>query len=249
MARTSDTDQCELDRFEALSHSWWETGRGMRALHDITPARAGYVSSRAPLPGRRALDVGCGGGILSEALAKRGARVTGIDPSEGAIRAARRHSRGTGLDLDYRRASAESFAAEHPKEYDLVLCMELLEHVPRPGDMVRACTKMARSGGDVFFATINRNPLATFLAVCVAEYCLGVVARGTHDWRAFVRPEELAAWARQSGLRILDISGMLYIPGIRLSRVVGPAGVNYLMHCRRPGGEDDENTVPEQEDP
>ncbi len=249
MARTSDTDQSELDRFEALSESWWDSGRGMRALHDITPARAGYVASRAPLPGRCALDVGCGGGILSEALARRGARVTGIDPSEGAIRAAKRHSREAGLDLDYRRASAEAFAAEHPAEYDLVLCMELLEHVPRPWDMVRSCTGMVRPGGDVFFATINRNFLAVFLAVYVAEYCLGVVARGTHDWRAFVRPGELAAWARRSGLEVLDVSGLIYIPGIRISRVFGPAGVNYLMHCRRPRGGEDGSDGPEIKGP
>jgi len=232
--RNGDVDQSELERFEALADSWWENGRGLRALHDITPARAGYVASRSRLAGRRVLDVGCGGGILSEALARRGARVIGIDPSQGAIRAAIRHSRGSGLDLDYRCFSAESFAERHPGEHDIVLCMELLEHVARPGDLVRACAAMARPGGDVFFATINRNPVAAFLAVFVAEYCLGVVARGTHDWRAFVRPSELSDWARQSGMRVLDVSGLLYVPGIRFSRVVRPATVNYLMHCRLP---------------
>lgn len=235
MARQSDVDRAELDRFDALTDSWWGTGRGMRALHDITPARTGYVASRTRLRGQRVLDVGCGGGILSEALARRGARVTGIDPGEGAIGAAKHHSRDLGLELDYRLASAESFSREYPDQFDAVLCMELLEHVPRPGDLVRACAGMARPGGDVFFATISRNVLAAFLAVLVAEYCLGVVARGTHDWRAFVRPRELTAWAEHSGLKVLDVSGLIYIPGLRLSRVAGPAVVNYLMHCRRPG--------------
>jgi len=242
MPRSNDVDQAELDRFDALTDSWWGTGRGMRALHDITPARAGYVASRTWLPGRQVLDVGCGGGILSEALARRGARVIGIDPGEGAIGAAKRHSRGSGLELDYRLASAEPFSREYPNQFDTVLCMELLEHVPRPGDLVRACAAMARPGGDVFFATISRNSLAAFLAVYVAEYCFRVVARGTHDWRAFVRPRELAAWAEQSGLRVLDVSGLIYIPGLRLCRVSGPAVVNYLMHCRRPGGGEEETS-------
>lgn len=242
MPRPSDVDQAELDRFDALTASWWGTGRGMRALHDITPARTGYVASRTRLSGQWVLDVGCGGGILSEALARRGARVTGIDPGEGAIEAAERHRRESGLDLDYRLSSAEPFSREYPEQYDAVLCMELLEHVPRPGDLVRACAAMARPGGDVFFATLSRNALAAFLAVYVAEYCLRVVARGTHDWRAFVRPRELAAWAEQSGLRVLDISGLVYLPGLRLCRVGGPAVVNYLMHCRRPGGEDEEKS-------
>ena len=242
MPRPSDVDQTELDRFDALTASWWGTGRGMRALHDITPARAGYVASRTRLPGQRVLDVGCGGGILSEALARRGARVTGIDPGEGAIGAAKGHSQGSGLDLDYRLSSAEPFSRDYPGHFDTVLCMELLEHVPRPGDLVRACATMVRPGGDVFFATISRNALAALLAVYVAEYCLRVVARGTHDWHAFVRPQELMAWARESGLRVLDISGLVYLPGLRLCRVGGPAVVNYLMHCRRPGGRDKEKS-------
>jgi len=231
---TRDVDGRELEQFEALSASWWGSGKGLRALHDITPARAGYVAARTRLQGRRVLDVGCGGGILSEALARRGARVTGIDPSKGAIRAAMRHSRGSGLDVEYRCFSAEAYAARQEGEYDLVACMELLEHVPRPGDLVRACAAMTRPGGDVFFATINRNVVAAFLAVWVAEYCLGVVARGTHDWRAFVRPKELSLWAGEAGLRVLDVSGLLYIPGVRICRVVRSPLVNYLMHCRRP---------------
>jgi 2-polyprenyl-6-hydroxyphenyl methylase/3-demethylubiquinone-9 3-methyltransferase len=235
MPRGDDVDRDELERFDALSDSWWKSGKGMRALHDITPTRAAYVAARTRLRGRRVLDVGCGGGILSEALARRGAAVTGIDPGYEAIRAARRHSREAGLDLEYKQASAEAYAGESRQEYDCVLCMELLEHVPRPGDLVRACAGMARPGGDVFFATISRNILAVLLAVYVAEHCLGIVAKGTHDWRAFVRPSELAAWTAQSGLTVLDVSGLIYVPGIRICRVAGPPAVNYLMHCRRPG--------------
>ena len=230
----SDIDPEELGKFEALGDVWWSRRGGMRALREITPARAGYVASRVELKEQRVVDVGCGGGILAEALAVKGAGVTGIDPGAKAIRAARLHSRESGLSISYEQTSAGPFAAAYQGCFDVAVCMELLEHVPDPSGIVRACAMLARPGGDVFFATLNRTFLSRLLAVILAEYCLGLVARGTHDFKKFVKPEELAAWAREAGLDVLDVSGLLYLPWVRFSRIIPLTGVNYLMHCRRP---------------
>ncbi|MCF8105759.1 MAG: bifunctional 2-polyprenyl-6-hydroxyphenol methylase/3-demethylubiquinol 3-O-methyltransferase UbiG [Desulfohalobiaceae bacterium] len=229
----SDIDPAELGKFEAQGDVWWSRRGGMRALREITPARAGYVASRVALKEQRVVDVGCGGGILAEALACRGARVTGIDPGAKAIRAAQRHSLESGLSINYEQTSAEPFAAGYRGCFDVAVCMELLEHVPDPSGIVRACALLVRPGGDVFFATLNRTFLSRLLAVILAEYCLGIVTRGTHDFRKFVKPAELAAWAGETGLEVLDVSGLLYVPWVRFSRIVPLTAVNYLMHCRR----------------
>lgn len=231
----TDIDASELEKFEALGDIWWSQRGGMRALRDITPARVGYIATKSGLRDRRVVDVGCGGGILAEALAQRGARVIGIDPGARAIRAAHEHSQESRLPISYVQCSAEPFAESFPSHFDLVVCMELLEHVPDPAGIVRACARLVRPGGDIFFATINRTPLAFLLAVALAEYCLGIVARGTHEYRKFVKPHELKDLAREAGLHVLDVSGLLYIPWVRYSRIVPLTRVNYLMHCRKPG--------------
>jgi 2-polyprenyl-6-hydroxyphenyl methylase/3-demethylubiquinone-9 3-methyltransferase len=222
-------------RYNQMSSGWWLRKGPMRALHDINPVRAAFIASRTVLHGRKVLDAGCGGGLLCEAMARRGASVTGIDLSPGSLAEAADHAQKAGLRIAYRTASPEELALETPGAFDIVTCMELLEHVPEPGALVAACSRLARPGGDVFFATLNRTAAARILAVHLAER-LGVLARGTHDPDRFVRPAELRSWSRHSGLRVLETRGMLYVPFLRICRIVRWTGVNYLMHCKRPGG-------------
>ncbi len=190
---TPNVDAAEIAKFEALASRWWDRAGDFRPLHEMNPLRANYIDARSPVAGRRVLDVGCGGGILSEALAQRGATVTGIDMGEAPLAVARLHLLESGLEIDYRHASAEALAEEQPESFDIVTCLEMLEHVPDPGSLVRACARLARPGGDLYFATINRNPKSYVFAILGAEHILKLLPKGTHDYARFIRPSELAA--------------------------------------------------------
>ncbi len=230
----TNSDAAELQKFAAAAHRWWDREGEFKPLHDINPLRVEWIASHARLQGARALDIGCGGGILSEALAERGAQVTGIDLADRALKVARMHALERSLDLRYELISAEQLAAERPAGFDLVCCMEMLEHVPRPDSVVRAAAQLVRPGGWVFFSTINRNLWSFALAIVGAEYLLRLLPRGTHEYARFLRPSELAGWARESGLDAVEFRGLepdLLRGGWRM----GPrVDVNYFLACRRP---------------
>ena len=231
----SNADQAELNKFSQLAHRWWDPGAEFKPLHDINPLRLGWIDRLAGLAGKQVVDVGCGGGILAEAMAGMGAQVTGIDLSEKAIKVAKLHLLESGLQVEYRLQSAESLAEERPQGYDLVTCMEMLEHVPDPASTVAACARLAKPGGWVFLSTLNRNPKSYLYAIVGAEYILGLLPRGTHDWARFIKPSELAAHARQAGLEPVQITGMTYNPLTKVYRLEQDTDVNYLMACRKPG--------------
>lgn len=227
-----NADATELAKFEAAAPGWWAAGKEFQALHDINPLRLRFIQQRVDLPGCAVVDVGCGGGILTEALAEAGAHVTGIDLGRAALAAAEAHRQLSGLSITYRQIDAESLAAQRPSGFDVVVCMELLEHVPDPSSIVQACARLARPGGHVFFATLNRTPLSYLLAIFMAERILRIVPNGTHQYARFIRPAELAGWARQSALAEGDFSGMLYWPFLRRSSLIRSTAVNYLAHFR-----------------
>ena len=229
----SNTDPREVAKFEALASRWWDRQGAFKALHDINPLRLAFVEASGSLSGKTVLDVGCGGGILAEAMAARGAVVTGIDASRAALTSARLHLEESGVAADYVCATAEQMAGERPGEFDLVTCMELLEHVPEPASVVAACARLARPGGEVIFSTINRNLKAYILAVIGAEYLLRLLPRGTHDYEKFIRPSELDAWSRSAGLSLDELRGLSYNPVIRRYRLSGDVDVNYLARLRR----------------
>ena len=233
-----NADPEELRKFDRLASHWWDLNGEMKPLHQINPLRLRYVEERAVLSGKRVLDVGCGGGILAEAMARAGAQVTGIDLAEEALEAARQHARETGQHLDYRCVAAEKLATEQPGEYDVVTCMEMLEHVPDPSSIVRACATLVRPGGHVFFSSINRTPKAYLLAIVAAEYLLKLVPQGTHDYAKFIRPSELDEWSRATGLELREVTGLHYDPVLGRHRLGGGVDVNYLLHTHRqaPGG-------------
>ncbi|HMV71942.1 MAG TPA: bifunctional 2-polyprenyl-6-hydroxyphenol methylase/3-demethylubiquinol 3-O-methyltransferase UbiG [Pseudomonadales bacterium] len=231
---TRNVDQAEIAKFEALASRWWDRAGDFRPLHQMNPLRANWIDARAPVAGRRVLDVGCGGGILSEALAQRGAEVTGIDMGEAPLAVARLHLVESGLDIDYRHTSAEDLASEAPASFDIVTCMEVLEHVPDPASLVRACAQLVRPDGHLFFATINRNPKSYVFAILGAEHILKLLPKGTHDYARFIRPSELAAWARAAGLALGDVEGMLYNPITRTFSLGRDVDVNYLLHAQKP---------------
>ena len=231
-----NVDDTAVDRFAAQADRWWSRRGDMRGLHDINPLRVEYIRRRTRLEDRRVVDVGCGGGLIAEPLAAAGARVTGIDMSEAQLAAARRHMRTGGLAIDYRRTTAEALAASEPEAFDVVVCLELLEHVPRPAAVVAACARLARAGGDVFFATLNRTLAARLLAVTVAESLLGIVPRGTHDWRRFIRPAELVDWGDSAGLVCMDVRGLRYLPFVGYCRLSRDTRINYLAHFRKATG-------------
>ncbi|MEM9057635.1 MAG: bifunctional 2-polyprenyl-6-hydroxyphenol methylase/3-demethylubiquinol 3-O-methyltransferase UbiG, partial [Pseudomonadota bacterium] len=203
-----NVDPAEIAKFDAMAARWWDPEGDSAPLHAINPLRLGYVAERATLDGATVVDVGCGGGILTEALARRGARATGIDLGAAALGAARQHAQDAGLDIEYRKQSVERLADDRPGAFDIVTCMEMLEHVPDPASVVAACRRLVRPGGHVIFSTINRNPKSYLFAIVGAEYVLGLLPRGTHDFTKFIRPSELALWARDSELRVHDITGM-----------------------------------------
>jgi len=229
-----NVDPAEISKFEALAARWWDPNSEFKPLHDINPLRLDYIDQRAGLAGKDVLDVGCGGGILSESMAERGARVTGIDLGAMPLRVAELHTLETGVAVIYRHIAVEALAEECPASYDVVTCMEMLEHVPDPGSVIAACARLVRPGGHVFFSTLNRNLKSYGLAIIGAEYILGMLPRGTHDFARFIRPAELAAWTRTSGLRTLDLTGMTYNPLTRTYRLnKRDLDVNYMAACRR----------------
>ncbi len=223
-----NVDRRERARFDALAARWWDRQGVFRTLHEINPVRLRFVEQRARLGGARVVDVGCGGGIFAEALARRCAEVTGVDASEGALEVARMHMEGEGLCIEYRHDTAESLAAERPGHYDTVVCMELLEHVPDPASLVRACAGLARPGAGIFFSTLNRTAKSFLLGIIAAEHLLGLLPRGTHDYGRFLRPSELDAMGRRAGLSLRGLAGLRYNPLTRNARLGSDVGVNYL---------------------
>lgn len=233
MTPNLNADPAELRKFAELAHRWWDPDSEFKPLHDINPLRLDYIAAGAGLSGKTVLDVGCGGGILSEGMAQQGARVTGIDLADKALSVARLHLYESALQIEYLATSAEQFAEERPASFDLVTCLEMLEHVPNPASTVAACARLARPGGDVVFSTINRNPKAYLFAVVGAEYVLRLLPRGTHDYARFIRPAELARYCRDAGLRVVDVTGMTYNPFNRTYALGRDTDVNYLLRCVR----------------
>ena len=233
MAESPDTnaDPRELDKFGELAHRWWDPNSEFKPLHDINPLRLDWIDSTVHLAGKRVLDVGCGGGILAESMAGRGALVTGIDLGERALGVARLHLLESRQNVDYRLVSAEALAQELPGNFDIVTCMEMLEHVPDPASVVRACTKLLKPGGQLFLSTINRNLKAYLFAVIGGEYLLKLLPRGTHDYARFLRPAELARYCRDAGLRVDEVIGMSYNPFTKCFSLGHDTSVNYLIRA------------------
>jgi 2-polyprenyl-6-hydroxyphenyl methylase / 3-demethylubiquinone-9 3-methyltransferase len=230
----ANVDAAEIAKFEKLASRWWDRNSEFKPLHDINPLRAGFIDSKLNVAGRTVLDIGCGGGILSETMAQRGAHVTGIDMGVAPLAVARLHLLESKLDIRYEQASAEDWAASHPAHYEVVTCLEMLEHVPDPAAIIHACFSLLQPGGHLFVSTINRNPKAWLFAVVGAEYLLRLLPRGTHDYAKFIRPSELAQWARQAGFAQGELRGMSYNPFTRSYRLGQDVDVNYLMHLRKP---------------
>jgi 2-polyprenyl-6-hydroxyphenyl methylase/3-demethylubiquinone-9 3-methyltransferase len=233
MNMNSNADPAELDKFGEVAHRWWDPNSEFRPLHDINPARLAWIDANAGLKGKQVIDVGCGGGLLSEGMAAMGAQVTGIDLSERALGIARLHLYESGHVVDYRLISAEAMAEESPSRFDLVTCLEMLEHVPDPASTVAACARLVKPGGQVFLSTINRNPKAYLLAVVGAEYIFNLLPRGTHDYTRFLKPAELARLCRSAGLEVLEITGLRYNPLKRDASIGSDTDVNYLLRARR----------------
>lgn len=229
-----NVDPQEIHKFSALAHRWWDPGGEFRTLHDINPIRLDWIDRHAGLMQTSVLDVGCGGGILSESMAKRGAEVLGIDLAIKPLRVAQLHAMESGLPkLRYQEIAAEALAAQVPGSFDVVTCMEMLEHVPEPASVIRACAQLVKPGGHVFFSTLNRNPKAYLLAIIGAEYVLGMLPKGTHDYARFIRPSELAQAARQAGLEPLELKGLQYNPFTRRFKIAPDISVSYMMACQR----------------
>jgi 2-polyprenyl-6-hydroxyphenyl methylase/3-demethylubiquinone-9 3-methyltransferase len=233
MTATANADPEELAKFERLAARWWDPHGEFKPLHDLNPLRLEFINDRAGLKGKRVLDVGCGGGILAEGMAALGAEVTGIDLAEAPLEVARRHLKESGLHVHYRRIAAEALAREMPAAFDVVTCLEMLEHVPNPASIVAACAALVRPGGQVFFSTINRHPKAFLFAIVGAEYILGLLPRGTHEYMKFIRPAELAAMARRAGLNLKELTGIHYNPLTRRFRLGPGVEVNYLAWCEK----------------
>jgi 2-polyprenyl-6-hydroxyphenyl methylase/3-demethylubiquinone-9 3-methyltransferase len=233
---TQNADPAELAKFTALAQSWWDPKGPSKPLHDLNPTRMQYIERAVNLEAAPVLDVGCGGGILSEAMARAGARVLGIDLSRPVLDVAELHALEGKVPAEYRAVSAEDLAQERPASFDLVTCMEMLEHVPDPAATVQALASLARPGGDVIVSTLNRNPLAFAVAIVGAEYVARVLPRGTHEYLKFIRPSELARWGRQAGLHLRDLTGLTYNPLTRSFRLSDNTSVNYLAHFTRVGG-------------
>jgi 2-polyprenyl-6-hydroxyphenyl methylase/3-demethylubiquinone-9 3-methyltransferase len=232
-AAASNHDPAEIARFDATAQRWWDTHGEFRPLHVLNPVRLDYVDEKASLRGKRVIDVGCGGGILSEAMARRGAQVTGIDLAPQTIEVAELHALESQLPIRYVREAAETHAAHSAGAYDVVTCMEMLEHVPEPESVLSALHDLVRPGGDIFVSTLNRNLKSYLMAVIGAEYVLNMLPRGTHTYDRFIKPSELARWARAAGLSVMDIAGLAYDPLQHTARRTADVAVNYMMHLRR----------------
>ncbi|MCR6496660.1 bifunctional 2-polyprenyl-6-hydroxyphenol methylase/3-demethylubiquinol 3-O-methyltransferase UbiG [Thermomonas sp. S9] len=233
-AASGNFAQAELDKFDALAQRWWDPDGPQKALHALNPARLGYVAQHVTLRDAAVLDVGCGGGLLSEALAAAGARVTAIDLAPALLKVARLHGLESGVKVDYRQATVEALAGELPGTFDAVTCMEMLEHVPDPGSVVRACAVLLKPGGRLLLSTLNRTPAAFALAIVGAEYIARLLPTGTHQYRDFIKPSELARLLRDAGLVLEDVSGLLYEPWRNAARIVHRTDVNYLACARKP---------------
>lgn len=227
-----NVDPLELEKFSQLAHRWWDPNSEFKPLHEINPLRLDYIDRFAGLAGKAVLDVGCGGGILSESMAGRGAHVTGIDLGDKPLKVAKLHLLETGKQVSYRKIAVEDLAREQPHHYDVITCMEMLEHVPSPASIVRACAELAKPGGWIFFSTINRNPKSYLFAVIGAEYVLNLLPRGTHDYAKFIKPSELGRMAREAGLDVEDIIGMTYNPITKVYALGPDSDVNYIMAYR-----------------
>ena len=234
MTQSINADPQELAKFSELAHRWWDTESEFRPLHQINPLRLDWIDAQVPLAGKRVLDVGCGGGILSDAMARRGATVLGIDLAVKPLKVAQLHALEAGTpNVEYRDVAAEALAAEQPGSFDVVTCMEMLEHVPDPSSIVAACTALVKPGGWVFFSTINRNAKAFVFAIVGAEHVLQLLPKGTHEYAKFIRPSELAQWCRNTGLDLLETRGMEYSPITQRYWLSADTSVNYLLACRR----------------
>ena len=229
-----NADPLELQKFSDLAHRWWDPGSEFRPLHEINPLRLEWINARAQLSGKKVVDVGCGGGILAESMARKGANVTGIDLSDKALKVADLHSLESGISVRYEKIAAEELAAREAGQYDVVTCMEMLEHVPDPSSIVRACATLTKPGGQIFFSTLNRNPKAYLLAILGAEYLLRMLPRGTHDYAKFITPAELARFTREAGLEINGLKGLSYNPLTRIYSLNADTSVNYLVACSKP---------------
>ncbi|MDG2018311.1 MAG: bifunctional 2-polyprenyl-6-hydroxyphenol methylase/3-demethylubiquinol 3-O-methyltransferase UbiG [Porticoccaceae bacterium] len=234
MSNTQNVDPNEIRKFEELASRWWDKNSEFKPLHDINPLRANWIDNLAPVAEKKVLDVGCGGGILSEALAQRGAQVTGIDMGDAPLGVAKLHQLESGLSINYQKSTAEDFAKDHENTFDVVTCLEMLEHVPDPSSVVRACAKMVKPGGTVFFSTINRNPKAFLFAIIGAEYLLRLLPRGTHEYAKFIRPSELANWSREANLQVNKMTGLLFNPLTKQYRLSdSDMDVNYMISTQK----------------
>lgn len=226
-----NVDAAEVNKFDELARKWWDANSEFKTLHDINPLRVGYIASRATLTGARVLDVGCGGGILTEALAKAGANTTGIDMAPKPLQVAKLHRHESELDIDYQQSTIEDYAADHAGEFDVITCLEMLEHVPSPDSVIEACKMLLKPGGQLFLSTINRNPKAYAMMVLGAEYVMNMLPRGTHDYQKFLKPSELASSLRRHGFELQDITGMTYNPLTKSYSLGRDTDVNYLLHA------------------
>ncbi|WP_151703992.1 bifunctional 2-polyprenyl-6-hydroxyphenol methylase/3-demethylubiquinol 3-O-methyltransferase UbiG [Nitrincola alkalilacustris] len=231
---TQNIDPSEIAKFEELASRWWDRNSEFKPLHDINPLRVGFIDRIAPLAGKRVLDVGCGGGILSESMAARGASVMGIDMGEAPLKVARLHGLESGIQVDYQRITVEELASTHAGTFDIVTCMEMIEHVPDPSSIIRACSELVKPGGHLFLSTLNRNPKSYLFAILGAERILKLVPQGTHDFNKFIKPAELAEWVRSSGLSITEMTGLVYNPLTRTYRLdPKDVDVNYMLATRK----------------
>ncbi|NRB39637.1 MAG: bifunctional 2-polyprenyl-6-hydroxyphenol methylase/3-demethylubiquinol 3-O-methyltransferase UbiG [Pseudomonadales bacterium] len=233
-----NVDKAEIAKFEALAHRWWDRNGDMKALHDINPLRANFIDGIAKVAGKTLIDVGCGAGILSEAMAQRGATVTGIDMGTEPLDVAKLHLHESDLDIDYQQATAEGFAEslkeKQNQQFDIITCMEMLEHVPEPSSVIQACADLCKPGGDLFFSTINRSPKSYVMAVLGAEYVLKLVPKGTHSYEKLIRPSELASWCREAGLQLKEMAGLEYNPITKQYKLSDNTDVNYMIHVHKP---------------
>lgn len=229
-----NADPLELQKFSELAYRWWDPNSEFRPLHEINPLRLEWINALAPVAGKRVVDIGCGGGILAEAIAKKGATVTGTDLSEKALKVAELHSLESGVSVRYELTSAEDLAAREAGQYDVVTCMEMLEHVPDPSAIVKACATLVKPGGQVFFSTLNRNPKSYLFAIIGAEYVLRLLPRGTHDYAKFITPAELSQYSRNAGLQVEAVKGMTYNPFTKIYSLNQDTDVNYLIACSKP---------------